>query len=182
MADRLIIGCGYLGLRVVAAWVQAGQRVYATTRRRSASASFVPSASHRFWQMYSIPIVCVLCRQSLQSCIASASIAPPACRCAWSTSMVWPMFNGPLPLPKRFIYVSSTSSTAKLRAKRWTKISATVPRDESGGVVLAAETLLHERLPGAIVLRFAGIYGPGRLLSATAIQAGEALPRILTNF
>jgi nucleoside-diphosphate-sugar epimerase len=42
-------------------------------------------------------------------------------------------------------------------------------------VVLRAERLLRERLPEAIVLRFAGIYGPGRLLRAPGFRTGEPL-------
>jgi nucleoside-diphosphate-sugar epimerase len=32
-SDRLVIGCGYLGLRVAAGWLARGDRVLATTRR-----------------------------------------------------------------------------------------------------------------------------------------------------
>ena len=36
-----------------------------------------------------------------------------------------------------------------------------------------AENLLRRRLPDAMVLRFAGIYGPGRLLRRQALEKGE---------
>jgi nucleoside-diphosphate-sugar epimerase len=39
--------------------------------------------------------------------------------------------------------------------------------------MLEAERLLHSRLPSGVVLRFAGLYGPGRLLRAPALRAGE---------
>src|SRR5262249_56781506 len=35
--------------------------------------------------------------------------------------------------------------------------------------------LVRSRLPGAVILRFAGIYGPGRLLGRQAVEAGEPL-------
>jgi nucleoside-diphosphate-sugar epimerase len=53
--------------------------------------------------------------------------------------------------------------------------AATEPPDPSGQVVLEAERLLREWQPDAIVLRLAGIYGPGRLPRSRALQAGEAL-------
>jgi len=49
------------------------------------------------------------------------------------------------------------------------------PIEESGRVVLEAERMLHELLPNAVVLRFAGIYGPGRLLREKSIRAGEPI-------
>ena len=53
--------------------------------------------------------------------------------------------------------------------------AATEPLEDAGLVVLEAERLLRRRLPSAVVLRFAGIYGPGRLPRAKAIRAGEPL-------
>ena len=41
--------------------------------------------------------------------------------------------------------------------------------------MLEAEQLLRERLPAAIMLRFAGIYGPDRLLRSQALLAGEPI-------
>ncbi|HLW66944.1 MAG TPA: SDR family NAD(P)-dependent oxidoreductase, partial [Gemmataceae bacterium] len=52
----------------------------------------------------------------------------------------------------------------------------TQPLDEAGQAVLEAEHFLKERLPEAIILRFAGIYGPGRLLREDSVRAGEPLP------
>ena len=53
--------------------------------------------------------------------------------------------------------------------------AATEPAEESGRVVLEAERLLRSACPGAVVLRFAGIYGPGRLPRAAAVRAGQPL-------
>src|SRR5262249_7250102 len=47
--------------------------------------------------------------------------------------------------------------------------------EEAGRVVREAELLLRRRLPEAIVLRFAGIYGPGRLLRQKANAKGEPI-------
>lgn len=53
--------------------------------------------------------------------------------------------------------------------------ATTEPQEESGKVVLEAERLLRSRLPSAVILRFAGIYGPGRLMRGLAIKAGEPI-------
>jgi len=41
--------------------------------------------------------------------------------------------------------------------------------------VLDAEAVLRAKLPSAVVLRFAGIYGPGRLLRRQTIEKGEPI-------
>ena len=39
MTDRLIIGCGYLGLRVAKQWITEGHRVFALTRTEKNAAT-----------------------------------------------------------------------------------------------------------------------------------------------
>jgi nucleoside-diphosphate-sugar epimerase len=80
-----------------------------------------------------------------------------------------------LPPPARFLYVSSTGVYGQTEGEEVDEASPTQPQEESGQVVLEAETLVRARLPGAIVLRFAGIYGPGRLLRRQAIESGAPL-------
>ena len=75
--------------------------------------------------------------------------------------------------------VSSTSaaraSTPSADGEEVDETAATEPAAESGRVVLEAERLLRERRPDAVILRFAGIYGPGRLIREKAVRAGEPL-------
>ena len=80
-----------------------------------------------------------------------------------------------LPAPRRFIYVSSTSVYGQSDGSVVDERSSTEPVEESGQIVLAAEHLLRERLPTATILRFAGIYGPDRILRKAAILKGEPL-------
>jgi nucleoside-diphosphate-sugar epimerase len=53
--------------------------------------------------------------------------------------------------------------------------AAAEPLEESGHIIQEAEQALRQDRPDAVVLRFAGIYGPGRLIRAAAIRAGEPL-------
>ncbi len=75
----------------------------------------------------------------------------------------------------RFVYVGSTGVYAQRDGEAVDETAATEPASESGRVVLEAELLLREQRPGTVVLRFAGIYGPGRLIREKAVRAGEAL-------
>ena len=80
-----------------------------------------------------------------------------------------------LPSPGRFIYVSSSSVYGQTDGGWIDEASPTEPEEESGRIVLDAETVLRTKLPTAVILRFAGIYGPGRLLRRTTIEAGEPI-------
>jgi len=60
------------------------------------------------------------------------------------------------------VYVGSTGVYAQTDGEEVDEEAATQPTEESGRVVLEAERL-PTRTRSAIVLRFAGIYGPGRL-------------------
>src|SRR5438105_10460227 len=80
-----------------------------------------------------------------------------------------------LPSPDRFIYVSSSSVYGQTDGGWIDEASPTEPEEESGRIVLDAETVLRTKLPTAVILRFAGIYGPGRLLRRTTIEAGEPI-------
>jgi nucleoside-diphosphate-sugar epimerase len=80
-----------------------------------------------------------------------------------------------LPECDRFIYVSSTGVYGQTDGGFVDERSPTEPLEESGKVVLEAERLLRSRRPDAIILRFAGLYGPGRLLRKQPILNGEPL-------
>ncbi len=82
---------------------------------------------------------------------------------------------GKLPPPGKFIYISSSSVYGQTGGEWVDEESATAPEEEAGQIVRAAEMVLEATMPDAIVLRFAGIYGPGRLLRQKALAAGEPL-------
>ena len=80
-----------------------------------------------------------------------------------------------LPGGPRIVHVSSTSVYGQADGGEVDERSPTHPLEESGRVVLEAEALIRSRRPGAIVARFAGIYGPGRLLRSKDLLAGTPL-------
>jgi nucleoside-diphosphate-sugar epimerase len=170
---NLIFGCGYLGRRVAQLWLQQGQATAAITRGRgdqlrqlgvepiagdvrdSASLGALPEADT---VLYAIGMD----RSSGHSFhdvyvegLRNALDALPACR--------------------RFIYVSSTSVYGQSHSEDVDESSPTEPREGNGQVVLEAERLLRHKLPGAIILRFAGIYGPNRGIRRASVEKGEAL-------
>ena len=80
-----------------------------------------------------------------------------------------------LPDVRRYVYVSSTSVYGQTGGEWVDEASPTEPAEESGRIVLECERLLRERRPGAIILRFAGIYGPGGVIRRAAVERGEPL-------
>ena len=171
--DALIIGCGYLGRRVALGWQATGRRVAALTRRNAGT----------LLALGLDPIVGdVLDPDSLRQ-------LPPApvvlyavgydrgggqtMRAAYVDGLGHVLDT--LPPPRRFIYISSTGVYGQADGGWVDESSPIDPVDESGRVVLDAERLLRARLPDAVILRFAGIYGPDRLLRRQPILKGEPL-------
>lgn len=173
--DKLVVGCGYLGRRVATLWRQQGHRVFATTR----------SSSHadEFRRLGLEPIVCdVLDLASLRVlpavdtvlyCIGLDRSSGQSMRAVYVNGLANVL--AALPSFHRFIYISSTSVYGQTQGEEVDEESPTEPREESGKVVREAEQGLRSRLPEAMFLRFAGIYGPGRLLRRQTIEAGEPI-------
>jgi nucleoside-diphosphate-sugar epimerase len=174
-AVRLIVGCGYLGRRVAARWREQGARVFATTRS--------PQKAEELARLGLEPIVCdVLDRESLHGlpqadvvlyCIGHDRSSGRPMRETYVQGLENVL--GVQPPAGRLIYVSSTSVYGQCQGEEVDETARTEPMDESGRVVLDAEQVLRRMNPAAIILRFAGIYGPGRLLRRQTIERGEPI-------
>ncbi len=171
---NLILGCGYLGRHVARNWLLAGRTVHALTR---SVASSLPTAV--------IPI----CGDITVSSTLSGLHAHH-----WDTilyavgmdrssgkSFTEVYLDGlrnvldALPPHGRFIYISSTSVYGLTDGSWVDENSPTEPIEDNGKIILEAEQLLLRMLPDAIILRFAGIYGEGRLLRKGTLLKGEPL-------
>jgi nucleoside-diphosphate-sugar epimerase len=170
---RLLFGCGYLGRRVASLWLARGHRVVALTRRNADA----------------------LRAQGVEPLTGDVLDAarlrglPPASAVLYSVGMdrssgrtMREVYVGglshvldTLPPAGRFVYASATSVYGQAGGGWVNEGSATGPTEEAGAVVLEAEHLLRARRPDAIILRFAGLYGPGRLLRKEPILKGEPL-------
>lgn len=186
----LVIGCGYLGRRVADAWLARGRRVVALTRTRAAdlaaagiepvvgdvldpaSLTGLPDAST---VLYAVGLDRSAGRSN-PTARGTGSTREPSMRDVYVGGLanVLDVLGRNRAFP-RFLYVSSTGIYGQTDGSVVTEDSPTEPTEESGKVVLAAETLLRARVPDAVVLRFAGIYGPGRVLRRQALLAGEPL-------
>ena len=182
---RLVVGCGYLGERVARRWLDRGDRVVAATRSPTraetlAAAGIEPlildvTADRPGWERLfggSGPAVATIfwavgfdrsggasyrdvhvagLEKLLDSAVAGGS---------------WP----------RVIFSSSTGVWGDERGGIVSETTAPDPTREAGRVLVAAEQLLaaHPAGPGT-ALRFAGLYGPGRLPRLADLRAGRPI-------
>lgn len=176
MNDLLVIGCGYLGRRVAAAWPG---RVWALTRSGDRAADFAAQG----WQ----PIVGDVCepdalRQlpAVDAVLYAVGFDRSAGRSQAEVAVegVGHVLDRMAGRCQRFVYVSSTSVYGQSDGSWVDEDSPCEPVQPGGQCCLAAEArVLAACAPGqASILRLAGIYGPERVLAKVeTLRAGDPL-------
>jgi nucleoside-diphosphate-sugar epimerase len=177
----LIAGCGYVGLPLGAELVRRGHEVSGI--RRS------PDAQQELLNVGIKPLVAdIAVLEDLQriedrfdwvvNCVASSGGTVEDYRRTYlrgTNNLIDWLRSAP---PRRFIYTSSTSVYGQNDGSTVTETSPTEPGSESGKVLVATEQLLLAA--GAdvgfepVILRLAGIYGPGRGYWLRQFLHGEA--------
>jgi nucleoside-diphosphate-sugar epimerase len=175
---KLIIGCGYLGSRVAALWLAQGHRVRALTRGRV----------EELRGMGVEPVVGdvreLLDLLTLEPADTVLYAVTPDRRHGATAEAVWVEGLVNLisamrewPTAPRLVFISSTSVYGQTGGEEVDEAAPTCPADDSGRVLARAEALLLAKWwPEAVVLRFAGIYGPGRLIRGQSLLKGESIP------
>jgi nucleoside-diphosphate-sugar epimerase len=74
----------------------------------------------------------------------------------------------------RFVFASSTAVYGQTGGEWVDEDSPTEPPDFRGALLLEGEALVHAAPPRGVVVRLAGIYGPGRTRLIDAVRAGRA--------
>ena len=114
---------------------------------------------------------------------ASASTAPPGA--SMRSVYVDGLLNVLESLPRgvsRVAYASSTGVYGQTEGEWVDEKTPPEPRTESGKICLEAEGRLHEwaeksdRTTSVVVLRFAGLYGPGRVVRRKLVELGDPIP------
>jgi nucleoside-diphosphate-sugar epimerase len=179
---RLIVGCGYLGSRVARRWLDAGDEVFVVTRS-SERAATLAAEGYR-------PLV--------------ADVTEPATLGGWPSAAtvlyavghdrksMKPMeqvyveglrnvLAALATTSRRFIYISSTGVYGDSEGEWVDETTPCRPTRPGGRACLAAEQVLasHPLAEKSVILRMAGIYGPGRIPRRAAMLASEpiAAPR-----
>jgi nucleoside-diphosphate-sugar epimerase len=175
---RLVLGCGYLGTRVARRWLAAGDRVVAVTRRRERAAELASLGIE--------PLVADVTAPAFPE----PGTLPEAATVFWAVGFdrtagathrdvhvrgLGRLLDA-LPGGPRVILSSSTGVWGEADGRVVDESTPAHPTREAGRVLLEAESLLrtHPRGPG-VALRFAGLYGPGRLPRIADLRAGAPI-------
>ncbi len=174
---RLIAGCGYLGLRVAQDWINVGDRVYGLTRS--------PARAGHFRELGLEPLVGDVADlgtlpdlpevDTLLWCVGFDRSGPEM-QAVYVDGLRNLLSRLP-PSVSRVIYISSTGVYGQVDGGWVDESTECHPSRAGGRACLAAEQLLGHSpwASRSVILRLAGIYGPGRLPRLQALRAGEPL-------
>lgn len=163
---KLIFGCGYLGRRVAARWLSAGHRVLAVTRSAERAGEFVRAGIEPLlgdvtspglgWDLPPLDTVLWAVGYDRRAGVPMSDVYVEGFRRGLDCL---PADTG------RIIYISSTGVFGQDDGQWVDERSVCEPTREGGRACLEAERYLAHHPLGqrAIILRLAGIYGPGRL-------------------
>jgi len=173
---RLVVGCGYLGLRVAKRWLAAGDSVFAVTRSESRAKEFRTEGITPILGDVTQP-------ESLDNLpeVDSVLFAVGMDRSKYSDiRLVY--VDGLKHIIERipetishFIYISSTGVYGDFGGQWIDETAATQPAREGGKACLEAEQLIAKSkfAKRSTILRFAGIYGPDRVPTRNLIQSKD---------
>ena len=176
----LIVGCGYVGLPLGAQLVSAGHEVYGVRRDpgaagqlRAAGVKFLSADITKPQQLAGLTPG----YDWVVNCVSSTRGNAPDYRAVYlegTRNLVTWLAQAP---PQKFVYTSSTSVYGQTDGSIVTEASQADPASELAKVLVETEQVLREasrdRIP-AVILRLAGIYGPGRGYWLQQFLKGEA--------
>ena len=173
--ETLIVGCGYLGSRVAKLLLAQNHLVHATTR--------AAETANKLRSVGIEPHICDLTKAETVRHLPSVdAVVFAAAHDRASKSTMRDLYVGGLrnlfdrlPPPKKFVHVSSSSVYGQTDGGWIDETSPANPEEPSGQVILEAETLSRSKFPDTMILRFSGIYGPGRFLRRDKIEAGQPI-------
>jgi nucleoside-diphosphate-sugar epimerase len=181
--STLIVGCGYLGNRVGARLRDRGERVYGTVRSRSRAEEI---AGHGIEPV----IADVLDPDSLRRlpatervfyCVGFDRSAGTAMRIVYIDGLQNVLDSLPRSVT-RFVYASSSGVYGQTDGEWVDENSPTHPQHESGKVCLEAEHRVRawaESRASSVsvsILRYAGLYGPDRVVRRSILERAEPIP------
>ncbi|MBI1904570.1 MAG: SDR family oxidoreductase [Planctomycetia bacterium] len=178
---RLIFGCGYLGERVARLWLDPGKNVRAVTRSPQRAAVFAQNGLE-------LLVADIADKDTLASLRALPAPETVLFAVGFDRSpgqavrdvCVEGLRNVLDALPAetgKVIYISTTGVFGDAGGEWVNEDFPCRPTRETSGAMLDAERLLQQHAlgPRAIILRLAGIYGPGRVPNAEALRSGDPI-------
>jgi nucleoside-diphosphate-sugar epimerase len=185
VTSKLIVGCGYLGQRVARRWLDAGDEVYVTTRSEE--------RARELQQQGFIPVIADVMRPSTLQNLPEAKIVLFAVGYdRASEQSIHDVYCGGLrnvldaitPNTCRLIYISTTGVFGPGDGGWVDEQTSPNPQRDGGRASLAAEQTLKEHPIGStsVILRLAGIYGPGRIPFVNELRSGQSIAAPATGW
>jgi nucleoside-diphosphate-sugar epimerase len=172
---KLIFGCGYLGERVGEQWRADGHQVTVVTRSTS-------RAEQLRQRGYETIVADVTDASTLSKLPAADTVLFAVGFDRQGDKSIMEIYRGGMqnvldalpPETGRFIYISSTGVYGPAGGEWVDERTPIDPQREGGQSSLAAEQTIasHPLAAHAVVLRLAGIYGPGRVPFLNELRAG----------
>lgn len=176
--SKLVVGCGYLGLRVAHRWRDAGEVVHAVTRSK-ARADLLRSDGLRPWVADVTDPASLADLPAVESVLYAVGYDRSAGKSMHEVYVagLTALLDALPGTVRRILYISSTSVYGQLSGEWIDEASERAPITAGGRVCLAAEQALeqHPLSARAGILRLAGIYGPERIPRRQAIEEGEPI-------
>lgn len=173
---KLVVGCGYLGLRVARLWRHAGSRVYAVTR--SAERAREPAAEGLDPIIGDVTAPAAIPDLPAVDTLFWAVGFDRASGASYRDVHVAGLGRvlDAIPGAPRVVFASSTGVWGTEDGSVVDETTPAHPTREAGRVLLEAEDLLHARVGDrGTALRFAGLYGPDRLPRLDDLKAGRPI-------
>lgn len=179
MSSRLIFGFGYVGARVGQHWLSAGDEVHAVTRSPERAADlqaqgFVPHVANVVdpGTLQNLPEVDTVLYAVGFDRSANVPMHEVYANGLRNVLAALPQSVG------RLIYISSTGVYGDQDGDWVDESTSCHPDREGGKASLSAEEILRNHPLGqkSVVLRLAGIYGPGRVPRREMLRSGEPVP------
>ncbi|MBW3600929.1 MAG: SDR family oxidoreductase [Planctomycetes bacterium] len=175
---KLVIGCGYLGLRAARRWLAAGEQVFAVTRSQNRAKDLAELGLHPL--VADVPDPATLADLPRVETLLYAVGYDRACGKPRTQVYVDGLQNVLFALAaetRRIIYISSTGVYGQTEGEWVDEDSPCFPTREGGAACLEAERRLKHHSLGSrsIILRMGGLYGPGRIPRRADVAAGRPI-------
>jgi nucleoside-diphosphate-sugar epimerase len=175
---RIIFGCGYLGERVAARWLSAGDQITVVTRSEA-------RARHVRQIGYETIVADITRPETLASLPTADTVLFAVGYDRDSERSIAEVYAGGIQnvlnnLPSginRFIYISTTGVYGSAGGEWVDETTPTDPQRDGGRASHTAEQVLtnHPAGASAVILRLAGIYGPGRIPFLNELRHGHPI-------
>jgi len=187
MGSRLIVGCGYLGRYVARLWRANGHTVHGLVHTEGGACALAAEGVHAFAADITKP-------QTLPRLPPAETVVfsvSPERKCSADLHALYVeglknVLDRLVERPRRFILISTTGVFGEAVDGWIDEQTPPAPRRPAARALLAAEKLLeqHPISDCSVVLRLAGLYGPGRVAALADVRSGRPLakdPHTLIN-